>query len=52
MLGFIAGIGAIMYVIYMFSLNLAKATGATEKYAFAAILISVFYQVIIEYLLL
>ena len=52
LLGFIAGIGAIMYVIYMFSLNLAKATGATEKYAFAAILISVFYQVIPEYLFL
>lgn len=52
LLGFIAGIGAIIYVIYMFSLNLANATGAIEKYAFAAILISVFYQVILEYLLL
>jgi hypothetical protein len=52
LMGFIAGIGAIMYVIYMFSLNLAKATGSIEKYAFAAIMISVFYQLIPEYILL
>ena len=42
----IGGFIAISYIIYMFSFNLALATGSSKKYAFGAILIVILIQII------
>jgi hypothetical protein len=42
----IGGFIAISYIIYMFSVNLALATGSSKKYAFGAILIVILMQII------
>jgi hypothetical protein len=42
----IGGFIAISYIIYMFSVNLALATGSSKKYAFGAILIVILIQII------
>ena len=42
----IGGLIAVSYIIYMFSVNLALATGSSGKYAFGAILIVVLIQLI------
>jgi len=43
---------AFIYVVYMFSANLALATGSSKKYALTAISIVVVFQFIAEFLLL
>ena len=52
LIGFFGGIGAILYVIYMFSLNYAHSTKSLEMYAFIGILILFALQVIAELLLI
>ena len=47
----IGGLIAMTYVIYMFSANLALATGSSKKYAFGAILIVSLLQIPIQLLL-
>ena len=42
----IGGLIGVAYIIYMFSVNLALATGSSGKYAFGAILIVVLIQII------
>ena len=42
----IGGFIAISYIIYMFSVNLALATGSSKKYSFGAILIVILIQII------
>ena len=43
---------AFIYVVYMFSANLALATGSSKNYALGAISIVVVFQFIAEYLIL
>ena len=52
LIGFFGGIGAILYVIYMVSLNYAHSTKSLEMYAFIGILILIALQVIAELLLI
>ena len=52
LIGFFGGIGAILYVIYMFSFNYAHSTKSLEMYAFIGILILFALQVIAELLLI
>jgi hypothetical protein len=52
LIGFFGGIGAILYVVYMVSLNYAHSTKSLEMYAFIGILILIALQVIAELLLI
>ena len=52
LIGVFGFLGAFSYVIYMFSLNLATATGSSRKYAFMAILLIIIFQMTLETLLL
>ena len=52
LIGFFGGICAILYVIYMVSLNYAHSTKSLEIYAFIGILILITLQVITELLLI
>ena len=52
LIGFFGGIGAILYVIYMVSLNYAHSTKSLEMYAFIGILMLIVLQVITELLLI
>ena len=52
LIGFFGGIGAILYVIYMVSLNYAHYTKSLEMYAFIGILLLIALQVIAELLLI
>ena len=52
LIGFFGGIGAILYVVYMVSLNYAHSTKSLEMYAFIGILILISLQVIAELLLI
>ena len=47
--GVFGGLGAISYVIYMFTLNLAKATESSGRYAFIAIILVIVIQAIVDY---
>ena len=51
-IGFFGGIGAILYVIYMVSLNYAHSTNHWNSYAFIGVLILIAFQVIAELLLI
>ena len=52
LIGFFGGIGAILYVVYMVSLNYAHSTKSLEMYAFIGILMLIVLQVIAELLLI
>ena len=52
LIGFFGGIGAILYVIYMVSLNYAHSTKSLEMYAFIGVLILIALQVIAELLVI
>ena len=52
LIGFFGGIGAILYVVYMVSLNYAHSTKSLEMYSFIGILMLIVLQVIAELLLI
>ena len=52
LIGFLAGLSAICYVIYMVSLNYAQATKSLDSYAFIGVLIVITFQFVTELLLI
>ena len=52
LIGFLAGLSAIFYVIYMVSLNYAQATKSLDSYAFIGVLIVITFQFVTELLLI
>ena len=52
LIGLLAGLSAICYVIYMVSLNYAQATRSLDSYAFIGVLIVITFQFVTELLLI